>query len=430
MKAKIIPIISGFILTLIFISSCEDSTYREYEGNSPVYLSYDNLRSAVVEQENVQLKNPGKIYFKDDYIFIIEELKGFHVFDNSNPASPVKKAFIAVPGAVDMSISGSTMYIDSYIDLVVLDVSDITKIKESGRVKDIFPYTVPPTGNKYPMASIDRNKGVVTDWNLGIVREKVIPPQQYPYPIFWERGYDYITFNSAMGASSGVSGSGVGVGGSMARFGIKGDVLYTVDQNKLSVFSITNKTAPTKNGEFYPTWGIETMFLTDKYMFFGTTTGMVIYDISIPLSPQYKSFYNHVRSCDPVVVDDTLAYVTLRSGTSCGGSTNVLDVVGIKNIAKPMLKASYAMTNPHGLGKDGNLLFICDGAAGLKVYDATDPLQIGSNLIYSYPDIKAIDVIPVGNVLVLIAEDGLYQYNYSNISNITLLSKIEVVAED
>jgi hypothetical protein len=88
---------------------------------------------------------------------------------------------------------------------------------------------------------------------------------------------------------------------------------------------------------------------------------------------------------------------------------------------------SYFMTNPHGLGKDGDLLFICDGSAGLKVYDAADPKNITSHLIYSYPNIKAYDVIPIGSVLVLIGDDGLYQYNYSNIQDITLMSTIPVV---
>ena len=88
---------------------------------------------------------------------------------------------------------------------------------------------------------------------------------------------------------------------------------------------------------------------------------------------------------------------------------------------------SYPMTNPQGLGKDGDLLFICDGSAGLKVYDASDPKQISGNLIYTYPNIKAFDVIPIGEVLVLIGDDGLYQYNYSNVKNITLLSTIPVV---
>jgi hypothetical protein len=118
--------------------------------------------------------------------------------------------------------------------------------------------------------------------------------------------------------------------------------------------------------------------------------------------------------------------VTLRSGTTCGGAVNCLDVVNIKKIESPKLLATYSMTNPHGLGKAGNLLFICDGNAGLKVYDASDPTTIGNRMIFSYPSINAYDVIPVGNLLVMIGDDGLYQYSYSNIQNIILLSKIVV----
>ena len=162
-------------------------------------------------------------------------------------------------------------------------------------------------------------------------------------------------------------------------------------------------------------------------MFLGTTTGMAVYDISNPASPAPKTFFNHARSCDPVIVDDSLAYITLRTGTNCGGNVNCLDIVNIKDISKPITVVSYQMSNPHGLGKDGSLLFICDGSAGLKIYDATDPKQMLNHLIYTYPNINAFDVIPIGNVLVLIGDDGLYQYKYSNVQNITLLSMIPVV---
>ncbi|MBE3085675.1 MAG: hypothetical protein IMZ64_05595, partial [Bacteroidetes bacterium] len=176
-----------------------------------------------------------------------------------------------------------------------------------------------------------------------------------------------------------------------------------------------------------PGSGIETMFITGNNMFLGTTTGMIIYDITNPQTLIRKSTYNHMRSCDPVVVDDTLAYITLRSGTNCGGTINSLDVVNIKNVSQPSLVLSYPMNNPYGLGKDGDLLFICDGNAGLKVYDASDPKTISNRLIYTYPNIKAYDVIPIGDVLVLIGDEGLFQYNYSNVQNITLMSSILVV---
>jgi len=428
MKAKIIPIIALFSLILIFFSSCEDTTYREYKGYAPVYMSYEDLRVAIAEEQNVDLKNPGKIYYKDSYIFIIEELKGIHVFDNTDPSSPVKKVFIKIPGVVDMSISGSIMYVDSFVDLVVLDVQDIDNIHEVGRVKDILPYTVPSTGTDFPQGSVDKEKGVVTEWEIGTIRERVNHVDN-PYPVFFAGGVRFMSANSSSDASSGVSGNGVGIGGSMARFGLKDKVLYIVGTRNLQVFDITNKTTPSKINDLNPGWNIETMFLTEKNMFLGTTTGMVILDISVPTTPVTRSFFSHARSCDPVIVDDTLAYVTLRTGTTCGGNNNTLDVVNIKDITKPKVVMTYGLTNPHGLGKDGDLLFICDGAAGLKIYDAADPKTITSHLIFSYPGIQAYDVIPIGDILVLIGDDGLYQYNYSNIQNITLMSSILAVKD-
>ena len=301
-----------------------------------------------------------------------------------------------------------------------------TEIHETGRIKDVLPYTIPPTGNDYPMGYVDQEKGVVIDWELKTIREKVEPnPYPYPYPVFWANGAYYDKVNAG-GASTGVSGSGIGVGGSMARFGIKDNVLYVLDHNTLKIFDITNKTSPVKYNELYPGWGIETLFLTDNNMFLGTTTGMVIYDISVPLNPGYIVFFSHANSCDPVIIDDTLAYITLRTGTTCGGSVNSLSVVNIRNLASPGLVMSYSMTNPHGLGKDGDLLFICDGSAGLKIFDAADPKTISSHLINTYPGINAYDVIPVGDILVMIGDDGLYQYDYSNVQNITLLSSILV----
>lgn len=428
MKAKIIPIAGLLPFILFSLSSCEDSNYRTYTGNAPVYLSYEDLRKSVVNQDHSDLKNPGKIYFKDNFLFIVEELKGIHIYDNSNPASPSKTNFVKIPGVIDISISGQTLYADSFVDLVVLDLSDIKNVKEVGRLKDILPYTVPAVDNKYPMASVDQEKGVVTEWEVRSIKER-LNPNPYPYPVFFASSISFTDKFNASGASTGISGSGVGTGGSMARFGIKETVLYIMDQSIVKVFDITSKTSPVKINEVYPGWGIETMFLTENEMFLGTTTGMLILDISVPTSPLVKGSFSHARSCDPVVVDDTLAYITLRTGTGCGGNLNVLDVVNIKDLSKPRAVISYGMTNPHGLGKDGNLLFICDGSSGLKIYDASDPKKIAQNLIYRYPDIHAYDVIPVHNVLMLIGNGGFYQYDYTDVTNIKLLSTILKVPE-
>jgi hypothetical protein len=157
---------------------------------------------------------------------------------------------------------------------------------------------------------------------------------------------------------------------------------------------------------------------------------MHILDISTPDAPALVSTYAHVTSCDPVVVDDQHAFVTLRSGTLCQGFTNQLEVIDISNLASPQLVTTYAMTNPHGLGKDGNTLFICDGTDGLKVYDASDVNHIDSKMLAHFTSIQATDVIPLNGVLMMMGAEGIYQYNYDNKDEIKLLSVIPITHED
>jgi hypothetical protein len=82
------------------------------------------------------------------------------------------------------------------------------------------------------------------------------------------------------------------------------------------------------------------------------------------------------------------------------------------------------MTNPHGLSKDGNTLFICDGADGLKIYNATNLSSL--SLIKHIEGIETYDVIAYNSIALVVARDGLYQYDYSNPSDIRLLSKISL----
>lgn len=422
MKSKIVPITGILILLLLISDSCEETVYKIFTGNSPVYMSWEDLRVPVTTRQNEVLENPGKIYFKDNYIFIVEEQKGIHVFDNTNPSSPVKKTFVIIPGVVDISISGNIMYADSYVDLVVLDLQDINNIREAGRIEDMLPYAVPPVDNDFPLANVDEDQGIVIGWEVKKIRERDHDEYYGPLP-FYREDLDKI------GIPGGLNGSGIGSGGSMARFCIKDDALYIMADITVKVMNISSRSNPVNTGmDIYIPSNSETMFLTDKYMFIGTATGMLVFDISNPFAPQQKMFFSHARACDPVVVDDTLAYITLRTGTTCGGTSNMLSVVNIKNIDSPKLVMTYPLTNPHGLGKDGNLLFICDGNAGLKIFDASDPKTISAHFIKGYPDINAYDVIPVGGLLMLIGDDGLYQYNYSDMMNISLISSI--VAQD
>ena len=47
MNTKIIPIIATLSLSTLLFYSCEDATFKEYKGNAPVYITYEDLRTSV-----------------------------------------------------------------------------------------------------------------------------------------------------------------------------------------------------------------------------------------------------------------------------------------------------------------------------------------------------------------------------------------------
>ncbi len=418
-------ILNSVVIALLLFanSSCEDKITEIFVANSPIYMSYEDLAKAVKQSAPRNLEKPGKIYFKDNYIFIVEERMGIHIFDNSNPSSPQNLSFVEIPGVVDIAVKGDVLYADSYIDFIALSLTNLNNITELKRIKNIFPYTLPAFNEDYPLARIDQEKGVVVGWEIKTIRQEI---ENRYYPIYWEASLLLDGSSSAYSNTAGISGSGFGIGGSLARFGISGNTLYTVDNMNLHVFDVTTASNPVFYGDFYAGWAIETLFISGNKIFLGTQNGVNIYDISIPRYPQYLSQFWHVTGCDPVVVADTLAYVTLRGGNWCGNTISRLDVISIADARSPKLLATCAMNEPYGLGIFDKTLFVCDGAAGLKIYNVTNPLQVEQNLLANFPGIVAYDVIPLDGFLFMIAEDGFYQYNYDNLNAIQLISKIPV----
>jgi hypothetical protein len=209
------------------------------------------------------------------------------------------------------------------------------------------------------------------------------------------------------------STANVGRAGSMSRFAILGNTLYTVDQQSLRVFDLgtvgnTSQNTPRLLGTTPLGVGIETIYPSGNYLFVGTQSGMYIFDAATPQQPRQVGFYQHVVSCDPVVVAGRWAYLTLRTGRSCGGGPNQLQVIDLQDLTQPRLAQSYPMSQPFGLGIDAGLLFVCDD--GLKVFDASQSPTLTQRDQFG---IEAYDVIPHNGHLLVIGKQGLYQYQYA-----------------
>lgn len=220
--------------------------------------------------------------------------------------------------------------------------------------------------------------------------------------------------------SSDAGNGSTGTSGSLARFAIVGDNLYTVTPTHAKIFDITNPSNPIYKVDQQFGFGIETIFPLGNTLFLGSEQGMYIYDITNPLAPKLESRYQHILSCDPVVANQQYAYVTLSTGeTRCSRGLNQLEVIDITNKKQPKVAKVYPMTSPKGLALNGNDLFICDDK--VKWYDASNSLNLIPKGIINT---KAHDAIAINKTLMLIGEDGLTQYDYSG-NEPLLLSRVK-----
>jgi hypothetical protein len=417
----------------VVLEGCTDTceTSARYVYYEPVYTPLEVVRAAVAVQGSRPVRSVGRIYFRDNYLFINEPGEGIHVIDDSDPGNPLPKKFISIPGNYDLAINGNMLYADSFMDLLSLDISDLNAIRVIDRSENMFNYY--NSLGFYP----DATRGVVTSWVEKVDFETADCDVIFqPWGGFMMsdgialRVEASASFNSKAAIAPG-TGSGPGLGGSLARMTVHSDHLYLLNGADVKVVDISNPTHPDERDSLYVSWDIETLFPYKDKLFIGARSGMHILDIATPEKPSFLATYQHIYSCDPVVVSDDYAYVTLRSGNlTCEGFDNQLEILDVSNPASPQLVKTYSMTNPHGLGIDGNLLFVCDGPAGLKMFDVSDKLDLEDNLLAQHRSIHALDAIPYQDVLMLIGEEGIFQYDYADNKNLKLLSHIVVQDED
>jgi hypothetical protein len=404
------------------LASCLRDTCEadvEYIRYDPIYVQPTTFRTEIGPEAPRELENPGKIYAYGDYLFINEPQQGIHLFDNSDPENPTAISFIEIEGNVDMAVQNGLLYADNFVDLVVFDIRNPESIEMVGRTEGVFP--------DY---GFDQERGFLIGYEETDIVEKQ-PCSQGDW--FWGRG-EVFWVNIDVGVerafandASVPSPNQTGVGGSLARFTIGFNRLYVADDSdQLKVFSLRTPEKPELVNTSYIGWAIETIFPYGEHLFIGAANGMHIVSVEDPDNPQHLSTFWHTTACDPVYIDGDYAYVTLRDGTECEGFANQLDVVNIEDLFNPRLVRTFPMHHPIGLSVRDKHLYLCDDDAGLKVFDASDPAQVGNRLLKQIKNINAVDAIalPGRPVLMIIGRDGLYQFDISEPANPLPLSVI------
>ena len=402
----------------ILASSCdsENSPKEQAKFAVPTLKSLANVRANVSVTAARETNSEGKIYVTEKYLFYIAKEQGVHVFDNTNPSAPANIAFINLEGVHDIAVKGDYLFADNFVDLLVFDISNIQNITLEKTVQNsigfnpVFPddaeyydYTVYPTGDE-----------IITGFTIEM-RDR--PETQ---EIIWAEDA-LASFNIANGAS-------IGTGGSYARFQIRNNALYTIDSYKLNVFNITNPVDAFFDKEVYMTqWfgggEFETLFIQKDILFVGSTTGMYTVDASDEFNPYFVSGFSHATACDPVVVFENTAYITVRGGSSCGAIEDQINVINVTDISNPTLLSTYLVSEPYGLGIKDDVLYVGCGNNGLKVFNATNSANLTLENTYQ-GNVK--DIIPLADQLIVIGENTIIQYSYGPNFTLTQLSQINL----
>jgi hypothetical protein len=401
----------------ILISSCDsDESQKELAKFAvPTVKSLAAIRGSVNVNTARQTNSDGKIYVAEHYLFYIAKEQGVHVFNNTNPSAPVNIAFINIEGVHDISVKGNYLFADNFVDLLVFDISNIQDIILVRTVQnsigftpafpddaEFYDYTVYPTGDE-----------IITGFAIEM-RERL-------------EGQEIIWANDALASFNGASGI-VGTGGSYARFQIRNNALYTIDAYKLNVFNITNPITTFFDKEVYMTqWfgggEFETLFIQKNILFVGSTTGMYTVDATDEFNPYFVSGFSHATACDPVVVYENTAYITIRGGSSCGAIEDQINVIDVTDISNPTLLSTYLIGEPYGLGIKNGALYVGCGNNGLKVFNAANSASLTLENTYE-GNVK--DIIPLDSHLIVIGENKITQYSYGPNFRLNQLSQINL----
>ncbi|MBE9465781.1 LVIVD repeat-containing protein [Dyadobacter subterraneus] len=393
--------------------SCKDkcNETRIVEKQVPITYPLSDMRNNLKTIAAREIHAAGKMAVKGQYLFINEIGEGIHVIDNSDPANPRFLSFLQIPGNGDIVIFNNTLYADSYCDMVALAISDVNNIKETDRLKQIFR-----SGwfneDKW---SILNDSLFKQEYKTEYVTETIDcenPNMVDPEPV-----------NSLR--ESTISGNFPKV---FSRLNLNENDLFTIEPlSGLRRYSLSNPSSPV----FISALTIPQMesplfwtFANQKVLYAPFFARTILFDLSNPSSIPQISVLENRAPCDKFIFEGQIAYVISQGGGFCGNPVSKLDLLDISDASAPTIISTYPMKSPQNLAIDFPFLYVCEGVNGFKVFDVTDKMNVDKNLITSNTELHANDIILSGKVVIVNAEDGIYQFDATDPKNLKQLSKI------
>ena len=108
----------------------------------PIMMTRSDMEASVQLRDARDIEAPGKIWVFNDYILLIEQYKGIHIIDISNPSSSENIAFIQVDGCTEITMKGNVLYANNGVDMIGIkpnqDFSDFTVVARNRNMLPII----------------------------------------------------------------------------------------------------------------------------------------------------------------------------------------------------------------------------------------------------------------------------------------------------
>lgn len=121
-----------------------------YTKFKPIIMKRSEVEKSIKIVASKPVVSPKKIYMYGKYLFINENQKGVHIFDNSNPSSPINLGFLLIAGNEDIAIKNDVIYADNGTDLVAIEMKDPLNPVVTTRIRNKLTEKLPPDAGQIP----------------------------------------------------------------------------------------------------------------------------------------------------------------------------------------------------------------------------------------------------------------------------------------
>jgi len=129
----------------------------------PILMSRTDMEASVELGAPRTIVSPGKMWLYNNLIFLVEQYKGIHIIDNSNPAASKTIAFIQVDGCTEITMKGDILYANNAVDMIGIKGTDFSSIEVVTRNRNMLPIIASPEpwGDWYFYEKLPENTVIV-----------------------------------------------------------------------------------------------------------------------------------------------------------------------------------------------------------------------------------------------------------------------------